>query len=280
MSGKKLERVGKSYLVSTSIEDGSKKQIWVIELNSNSFKSDPDLMRFVIFGNPSIIVYACDCSSEALERAKEVIATFDKVSIKQRFHPFVCDLSQAGFPNWLIYYGEASLNKPIDSIAGSSVHTEKELDDLSFFKKGKCCIGGMDFVTMAICLGKTHLAIFLDDNETIFTLSAVPFQSMVTAIVECLSVLKPGGLLLFRDYGLYDMTMLRFEPNKRVGFREYMRSDGTRSYFFSLDTVRELFLGAGCIELELEYCCVNSVNRLKGKTMRRVWVHGKFQKAI
>lgn len=35
----------------------------------------------------------------------------------------------------------------------------------------------------------------------IFTLSAVPLKRMPTAIMECFSVLKPGGLLLFRDYG-------------------------------------------------------------------------------
>lgn len=45
------------------------------------------------------------------------------------------------------------------------------------------------------------------------------------------------------------MTMLRFELEKRVGFREYMRSDGTRSYFFCLDTVRDLFVGAGFTEV-------------------------------
>jgi methyltransferase-like protein 6 len=78
--------------------------------------------------------------------------------------------------------------------------------------------------------------------------------------------------------GLYDMTMLRFLAHQRVGFREYMRSDGTLSYFFTLDTVRELFHAAGLIELELEYCCVKSVNRKNGKKMQRVWVHGKFLK--
>ena len=49
------------------------------------------------------------------------------------------------------------------------------------------------------------------------------------------------------------MTMLRFEPNKRVGFREYMRFDGTRSYFFCVDTVRDLFTGSGFNEV-LVYC--------------------------
>lgn len=33
-------------------------------------------------------------------------------------------------------------------------------------------------------------------------------------------------------------------------------------------------------QLELEYCCVKSVNRRNGKSMRRVWVHGKFQKPV
>ncbi|KAF5761485.1 putative tRNA(Thr) (cytosine(32)-N(3))-methyltransferase [Helianthus annuus] len=99
---------------------------------------------------------------------------------------------------------------------------------------------------------------------------------MSAAVAECFSVLKPGGLLFLRDYGLYDMTMLRFEADQKVGFREYKRSDGTRSCFFSLDIARDLFIGAGFIEVELEYCCVKSVNRRKQKTMHWVWVHGKF----
>ncbi|XP_031382455.1 tRNA N(3)-methylcytidine methyltransferase METTL6 isoform X2 [Punica granatum] len=127
-------------------------------------------------------------------------------------------------------------------------------------KETSCCLGGLDFVTL------------------IFTLSAIPLHMMPSALMKCFSVLKPGGFLLFRDYGLFDMTMLRFELDKRVGFCEYMRSDGTRSYFFSLETVRDLFVRAGFIEVELDYCCIKSLNRKKGKSMRRVWVHGKFQK--
>lgn len=72
---------------------------------------------------------------------------------------------------------------------------------------------------------------------------------MLATLERCVSVLKPGGLVLFRDYGLYDMTMLRFLPHQRVGFREYMRSDGTLSYFFTLDTVRELFHASGLLEV-------------------------------
>ncbi|XP_077223276.1 methyltransferase family protein isoform X2 [Tasmannia lanceolata] len=218
----------------------------------------------ILRGKQSIVVYACDCSTEALKRARQMIDNADEGSVKHRFHPFFCDFSVNGFPNRLICSScrKGSLTKPSDCLPDVKGSEDAGLDELSSFEGDQCCIGGVNFVTL------------------IFTLSAIPFQQMPFVIAECLSVLRPGGLLLFRDYGLYDMTMLRFQLNKRVGFREYVRSDGTRSYFFSLDTSRDLFLSAGFIELELEYCCVKSVNRRNGKKMQRVWVHGKFQKPI
>lgn len=45
------------------------------------------------------------------------------------------------------------------------------------------------------------------------------------------------------------MTMLRFDSTQRIGYREYLRSDGTRSYFFCLDTVRSLTSAAGFTEV-------------------------------
>ncbi|XP_021860659.1 uncharacterized protein [Spinacia oleracea] len=208
-------------------------------------------------------VYACDCSVEALERAKENLECADIEHVMERFHPFCCDFSTTEFPKWLAC--DTCRNKRLQKLLhhNSEVNgTEGTLINLPSMKDSSCCLGGVDFVTL------------------VFTLSAIPPERMVAAVKECFSVLKPGGMLFFRDYGLYDMTMLRFEPDKRVGFRHYMRADGTLSYFFDLDGGRNLFLGVGFIELELEYCCVKSVNRQKRKTMKRVWVHGKFQKPL
>ncbi|KAK1421166.1 hypothetical protein QVD17_23305 [Tagetes erecta] len=211
----------------------------------------------------SILVFACDCSTEALDRATENIQASNVVSASSRFRPFCWDFSTCRSPKWLMCDScyKTSLPKQSMSLLDFD-NCETDATNIASSKEGECCIGGMDFVTL------------------IFTLSAVPLHRMYTAVAECFSVLKPGGLLLFRDYGLYDMTMLRFEADQRVGFREYKRSDGTRSYFFSLDIARDIFLSAGFIEVELEYCCVKSVNRRKQKTMHRVWVHGKFQKPM
>ncbi|CAL5079880.1 unnamed protein product [Urochloa decumbens] len=206
----------------------------------------------ILRSSESITVFACDCSKDTLEKANEVISNTKGIDIKDRFHPFLMDVSRENFPDWLFCSACRSSHDPS--------HHKMRKEHPDFLRENQCCVGGMDFVTM------------------IFTLSAIPFAIMPSTIEQCVSVLKPGGLFLFRDYGLYDMTMLRFLPHQRVGFREYMRSDGTLSYFFTLDTVRELFRAAGLIELELEYCCVKSVNRKNRKKMQRVWVHGKFQK--
>ncbi|KAJ7547936.1 hypothetical protein O6H91_08G110400 [Diphasiastrum complanatum] len=123
-----------------------------------------------------------------------------------------------------------------------------------------CCAGGVDIVTM------------------IFTLSAVPSAKMLNVLRESFAVLRSGGSLLFRDYGLYDMTMFRFPPSQQVADRLYRRPDGTLAYYFSCEEVGKLFTGVGFIEEDVRFCCVNLLNRKRNLHMKRVWVHGRFVK--
>ncbi|KAL9342380.1 hypothetical protein Peur_065705 [Populus x canadensis] len=53
-------------------------------------------------GNQDIIVYACDCSSETPERAKEIVHSTNIFAVQNRFHPFFCDFAFTEFPKWLV----------------------------------------------------------------------------------------------------------------------------------------------------------------------------------
>lgn len=60
-----------------------------------------ETFAYLFSGNKSISLYACDCSKEALERAKENIEAANINLAKERFYPFQCDFSASRFPNWL-----------------------------------------------------------------------------------------------------------------------------------------------------------------------------------
>lgn len=114
----------------------------------------------------------------------------------------------------------------------------------------------------------------------IFTFSALKPEMMKQTVRQLTTLLKPGGLILFRDYAQYDMTQLRFKGSALLRDNYYIRSDGTTSYFFTKETVRDLFIGpdTSLIEVDLKQDNRLLVNRMKGIKMCRCWLQGKFKK--
>uniref|UniRef100_H2ML52 tRNA N(3)-cytidine methyltransferase n=2 Tax=Oryzias latipes TaxID=8090 RepID=H2ML52_ORYLA len=119
----------------------------------------------------------------------------------------------------------------------------------------------------------------VDVVTLIFVLSAVHPEKMKLALENINKVLKPGGVVLFRDYGLHDHAMLRFKAGSKLGENFYVRQDGTRSYFFSKEHLAQLFKEAGFVSVVNDYVLRETVNKKEGLCVQRVFLQSKFTKA-
>lgn len=118
----------------------------------------------------------------------------------------------------------------------------------------------------------------LDIATLIFVLSAIHPEKFRAVAGNVFRLMKPGGMVLFRDYGLYDMAQLRFKPGHKIGENFYMRQDGTRSYYFAEQEVGDLFREAGFEVVTNSYIHRRTINPKEGIDVPRIFVQAKFRK--
>jgi len=126
----------------------------------------------------------------------------------------------------------------------------------------------------------------------LFVLSAVPPEAHLGVLKSLADCLRLSGehnqdtVLLFRDYAYLDLAQVRFHARADAAFREpallsdehpyYLRGDGTLTYFFEEERLRNLAQQAG-LEGPLEVICKTKVNRKLGSKMERRFIQARWR---
>lgn len=119
----------------------------------------------------------------------------------------------------------------------------------------------------------------LDFATLLFVLSAIDPTRHRAAIRRLGSRMRPGGLVLVRDYGRGDLAQLRFSAGHWLGGDLYVRGDGTLAHFQTVEALAADFEAEGFETVQCEYRRNEVVNRGTGVHMPRVMVQGKFRRA-
>lgn len=113
----------------------------------------------------------------------------------------------------------------------------------------------------------------------IFVFSALAPDQWAQAIANLKKILKPNGRILFRDYGRYDLTQLRFKAGRLLDDNFYIRGDGTRVYFFTEEELHEIF-GKAFEVVKVATDRRLMVNRQRRIKMYRIWLQAEFKNSI
>lgn len=120
----------------------------------------------------------------------------------------------------------------------------------------------------------------MDLISLIFVLSAIDPRKMKQTLDNLNRLLKPGGLVLFRDYARLDEAMLRFADSSKICDNFYRRQDGTRAYFFSQDYLTELFDKSNFDCASINLVNRETVNNSTGEKFSRTFLQAKFSKRL
>lgn len=117
----------------------------------------------------------------------------------------------------------------------------------------------------------------MDYVSLVFVLSTLEPHKMRLAIENIHKLMKTGGLVLFRDYAIYDKAMLRFDEKSKICDQFYVRQDGTRAYFFTKSRLLNLFTEEDLFDCQsIDYIERETLNNATKDQHSRIFLQGKF----
>ncbi|XP_039260660.2 tRNA N(3)-cytidine methyltransferase METTL6-like [Styela clava] len=133
-------------------------------------------------------------------------------------------------------------------------------------------------VTVENCFAEHIEENSVDMVSLIFVLSAIHPKKFLQVFNNLYKILKANGCIIFRDYAVNDYAMLRFGSGNKISENFYVRQDGTRAYYFTIELISKLAADSG-FEVETnEYVLRETVNKKEGLCVPRVFLQGKFVK--
>lgn len=118
----------------------------------------------------------------------------------------------------------------------------------------------------------------VDLVASIFVLSAIPPESLLTVVQNVLKVLRPDGLWIIRDYAVGDAAAGRFSRERKLGENLFVRQDGTLARFFAEEEIK-LILNIW-FEVECQVIQGRTSNRAKGIDHERLFLQVKARRKI
>ncbi|CAD6564609.1 MAG: hypothetical protein TREMPRED_005774 [Tremellales sp. Tagirdzhanova-0007] len=273
----------------------------VLEVGCGAGNSIFTLMRHN--ENPNLDVYAIDYSAKAIEVVKANPMYPCPAHGKGRLHASVWDItSTAPLPSPLSISSASSTvssiptdHSPASSLGVSPLTTSTLSSPMSLAANMMSSSSPHPAIPIirppatafTLPLGITPNSV--DVITVIYVLSALHPLEWEQAIYNLYTALKPGGLLLIRDYGRHDLAQLRIKRDRLLDPdmpNLYIRGDGTRVYFFEkceldrlLTTSSRGSRAGGMFSIDqLREDRRMIVNRKERKTMYRIWVQVKARK--
>ena len=222
----------------------------------------PILNELAARDNSNAVLLACDSSPVAVETTRRCVEKSARESAFSSFGAFVSDPS--------LIESEVGNRSFLESAAVAYHQVLKERNE----EYCSSIDADGEIADVIIC---------------VFVLSAVWPARVPRFLNQIYRSTRPGGKVCFRDYGMYDLPMMRFPASSyvRVGEgidfdgcspRLFVRSDGTLSRFFHVETIKMMFEEAGFETEQLRYATVYNYNRKTKQRLKRLFVHGLFRR--